>query len=44
MAANQYFKCNNQPKTRGSDGGEKGMKIRLGGSVAEAWFHRFGGN
>jgi hypothetical protein len=30
MAADQYFKCNNQPKTRGRVGGEKGKEIRQG--------------
>ncbi len=43
MTANRYVKCNNQPKTRGCDGGEKGEEIRQGGSMGEVWFHRFGG-
>ncbi len=35
MTAVQYFKCNNQLKTRGREGGEKGNEIRQGGSVGE---------
>jgi hypothetical protein len=37
MTADQYFKRNNQPKTDGRDGGEKGKKM------GEVWFHSFGG-
>ncbi len=36
MAADQYFKRNNQPKTRGRDGGEKSKEIQQGGSVGKA--------
>ncbi len=43
MTADQYLKHNNQPKTRGCEGGEKGKEIWQGGSVGEVWFHHFGG-
>ncbi len=43
MAADQYFKCKNQPKTGGHDGGEKGEEIWQGESMGKAWFHHFGG-
>ncbi len=43
MTADQYFECNNQPKTRRRDGGEKGEEIQQGGIVGEVWFHQFGG-
>ncbi len=42
MTADRYFKCNNQPKTDGRDGGEKGKEIRQGGNMGEVWLHRFG--
>ena len=32
MAANQYFKRNNQSKTRGRYRGEKGKEIQQGGA------------
>jgi hypothetical protein len=43
MTADQYFKCNNQPKTDGCDEGEKGKEIQQGGSMGEVLFHHFGG-
>jgi hypothetical protein len=33
MTADQYFKCNNQPKTHRRYGGEKGEEIQQGGSM-----------
>jgi hypothetical protein len=37
MAADGYFKHNNQPKIHGRDGGEKGKEIGQGGG---AWGKR----